>query len=72
MTPGMPSLAWGRIFFLYGPFEHPKRLIPSVAQALLKGQEAHAPMGDSGETSCTVLMRPRHLRPSSIVTSKAL
>jgi nucleoside-diphosphate-sugar epimerase len=38
--PGMPSIAWGRIFFLYGPHEHPQRLVPSVARALLEGREA--------------------------------
>jgi nucleoside-diphosphate-sugar epimerase len=37
---GSPSLAWGRIFFLYGPHEHPQRLVPSVARALLDGREA--------------------------------
>jgi nucleoside-diphosphate-sugar epimerase len=37
---GGPSLAWGRIFFLYGPHEDPRRLVPSVALALLKGREA--------------------------------
>jgi nucleoside-diphosphate-sugar epimerase len=37
---GMPSLAWGRIFFLYGPHEHPQRLVPAVARALLEGREA--------------------------------
>ena len=36
----MPSLAWGRIFFLYGPYEHPQRLVSSVALALLQGREA--------------------------------
>jgi nucleoside-diphosphate-sugar epimerase len=36
----MPSVAWGRIFFLYGPHEHAERLIPSVARALLEGREA--------------------------------
>lgn len=34
------ELAWGRIFFLYGPGEHPDRLLPSVARALLDGREA--------------------------------
>jgi nucleoside-diphosphate-sugar epimerase len=32
------SLAWGRIFFLYGPGEHPNRLVSSVACALLRGE----------------------------------
>ena len=34
------ELAWGRIFFVYGPGEHPDRLVPSVARALLTGREA--------------------------------
>ena len=29
------SAAWGRIFLLYGPHEHPRRLVPSVIRALL-------------------------------------
>ncbi|MFN2628139.1 MAG: NAD-dependent epimerase/dehydratase family protein [Gaiellaceae bacterium] len=34
------ELAWGRIFFLYGPHEHPERLVASVARALLRGERA--------------------------------
>jgi nucleoside-diphosphate-sugar epimerase len=34
------SSAWGRIFFLYGPHEHPGRLVSSVIRALLRGEEA--------------------------------
>ncbi len=34
------SAAWGRIFFLYGPHEHPTRLVPSVVRALLHDQPA--------------------------------
>lgn len=29
------SLAWGRVFFLYGPGEHPDRLVPSIIRSLL-------------------------------------
>lgn len=36
----VPSLGWGRIFFLYGPGEHPARLVSSVAGALLEGRPA--------------------------------
>lgn len=32
------SLAWGRLFFVYGPFEHRKRLVASVIRSLLKGE----------------------------------
>jgi nucleoside-diphosphate-sugar epimerase len=31
------ELAWGRLFFLYGPHEAPERLVPSVTRALLLG-----------------------------------
>jgi len=38
-TAGL-EVAWGRIFFLYGPHEHPQRLVPSVVCSLLRGAEA--------------------------------
>jgi nucleoside-diphosphate-sugar epimerase len=34
------SAAWGRVFFQYGPHEHPDRLVPSVIRQLLLNQEA--------------------------------
>ncbi len=34
------SLAWGRLFFMYGPHEAPNRLVPDVALALLRGEPA--------------------------------
>jgi nucleoside-diphosphate-sugar epimerase len=34
------STAWGRIFFQYGPFEHPSRLVSSVIRNLLQGEPA--------------------------------
>ena len=34
------SSAWGRVFFLYGPHEHPDRLVASVVRALLSGEPA--------------------------------
>jgi nucleoside-diphosphate-sugar epimerase len=34
------STAWGRIFFLFGPHEHPARLVSSVSRALLAGERA--------------------------------
>jgi nucleoside-diphosphate-sugar epimerase len=33
-------LAWGRLFFLYGPGEHPNRLVPSILNPLLNDQPA--------------------------------
>lgn len=37
--------AWGRLFFLYGPGESPARLIPSVINALLRGEPARTSSG---------------------------
>jgi nucleoside-diphosphate-sugar epimerase len=34
------SIAWGRIFSLFGPYEHPDRLVASVVRHLLLNQEA--------------------------------
>lgn len=34
------ELAWGRVFFLYGPGEAPGRLVAAVARALLAGRRA--------------------------------
>lgn len=39
------SAAWGRVFFLYGPREHPKRLVASVIRALLLGERAATTAG---------------------------
>lgn len=38
--------AWGRIFFQYGPYEHPNRLVASVINALLEGREAECSPGE--------------------------
>lgn len=40
------SVAWGRIFFLYGPCEGPGRLVASVIRALLKGEPALCSQGN--------------------------
>ncbi len=34
------STAWARVFLLYGPHEHPKRLVSSVIRSLLQGERA--------------------------------
>jgi nucleoside-diphosphate-sugar epimerase len=39
------ELAWGRLFFLYGPREAPGRVVASVARALLKGEPAKTTSG---------------------------
>jgi nucleoside-diphosphate-sugar epimerase len=40
------SAAWGRIFFLFGPHEGPKRLVSSAILSLLRGQPFEASKGD--------------------------
>jgi len=40
------SGAWGRMFFLYGPNEHPDRLIPLFIRALLRREPARCLHGD--------------------------
>ncbi|MFF2018103.1 NAD-dependent epimerase/dehydratase family protein [Paenibacillus sp. NPDC058177] len=39
------SSAWARIFYLYGPWEHEDRLVPSVILSLLKGEHAKCTHG---------------------------
>jgi nucleoside-diphosphate-sugar epimerase len=51
VTPTRPktlygSFAWGRIFFLYGPYEVDTRLVPIVITSLLKDQEAKCTHGN--------------------------
>jgi len=40
------STAWGRIFFLYGPHEHPDRLVPSVIRSALQGKPIRCSHGN--------------------------
>jgi nucleoside-diphosphate-sugar epimerase len=40
------SYAWGRIFFLYGPYEHPDRLVSSVMRSLLNDEPARCSHGN--------------------------
>lgn len=39
------SAAWGRIFFVYGPYEPPGRLVPAVVRSLLQNQPARCSHG---------------------------
>jgi nucleoside-diphosphate-sugar epimerase len=39
------EVAWGRLFFLYGPGEDPARLVPGVIRALLAGERAATTTG---------------------------
>jgi nucleoside-diphosphate-sugar epimerase len=34
------SAAWGRLFFLYGPHEHPQRLVASIVRSIMAGEPA--------------------------------
>lgn len=40
------ELAWGRIFFVYGPGEPERRLVPSVGRALLAGEAVPTTRGE--------------------------
>ena len=40
------DFAWGRIFYPYGPYEDPKRLVPSVIKSLLNGETAQCTHGN--------------------------
>ncbi len=40
------SSAWGRIFFLYGPHEHPDRLVAFVIRSVLRGEPARCSHGN--------------------------
>jgi nucleoside-diphosphate-sugar epimerase len=42
---GGPSLAWGRVFWVYGPGEDRSRLVPSIAVPLLAGEPARLANG---------------------------
>ncbi len=39
------SVAWGRVFHLYGSYEHPQRFVPAVIRSLLRGEEARCTAG---------------------------
>jgi len=40
------SSAWGRIFFLYGPYEHPARFVSSIIGSLLRNEPARCTHGN--------------------------
>lgn len=40
------GLAWPRIFYTYGPFEDPRRLVPSIVAALRRGEVARTTPGE--------------------------
>jgi nucleoside-diphosphate-sugar epimerase len=40
------EFAWARLFFLYGPWEHPARVVPSAVLACLRGEAFRATAGE--------------------------
>jgi nucleoside-diphosphate-sugar epimerase len=42
---GSFASAWARIFFVYGPHEHPDRLVAAVVRSLLAGEPARTSHG---------------------------
>jgi nucleoside-diphosphate-sugar epimerase len=58
--PGL-SVAWARIFHLFGPREAPARLVPSVARALLAGEEAACASGQPVRDFCSTAYLGRAL-----------
>ncbi len=40
------SFAWPRLFYLYGPGEHPRRLVPTLIQSFLEHRAADLTSGD--------------------------
>jgi len=40
------NLGWARIFWTYGPYEHPSRFVPSVILSLLRGEPALCTAGN--------------------------
>lgn len=40
------GLAWARLFYLYGPYEDPRRLVPAAIKALSTGQEFKTTSGE--------------------------
>ena len=40
------SSAWSRVFFLYGPHEHPARLVSSVILSLIRSEQARCSHGN--------------------------
>jgi nucleoside-diphosphate-sugar epimerase len=76
------SLAWGRVFFVYGPGEKPERLVPSVIQSLLAGAPAHCTAGtqrrdflyvaDAADAFVSLLRRDDVVGPVNIGSGEAI
>lgn len=75
------SLAWGRIFHVYGPHEHPDRLVSAVTRALLQGEEALCTHGRQVRdliyspelgTALTALLQTEVTGPVNLASGKAV
>lgn len=40
------SLAWARIFYIYGPYENERRFIPDIIQSLLRNEPTRTTLGE--------------------------
>ncbi|WP_114859415.1 NAD-dependent epimerase/dehydratase family protein [Azospirillum brasilense] len=75
------EVAWGRIFFLYGPHEAPSRFVPDVITSLLKGEPALCSHGRQERDFMHVadvarafvaLLESNHTGPVNIASGTAL
>ena len=75
------ELAWGRLFFPYGPGESPGRLVASVADALLAGRLAETSSGlqrrdflyvDDVAAAITALLGSAVVGPVNIASGEAV
>lgn len=56
-----PGTAWARLFHLFGPGEHPDRLVPSIVLALRQGREARCASGRPIRDVCSTAFAGRAL-----------
>jgi len=40
------ELAWARIFYIYGPYENPRRFVPDIITTLLRGEPTRTTLGE--------------------------
>lgn len=40
------SVAWARVFLVYGPFDDQRRLVPSLVRSLIRGESAKTTLGE--------------------------
>jgi nucleoside-diphosphate-sugar epimerase len=75
------ELAWGRLFFLYGPHEQTGRLVPAVIRALLAGERVATTAGaqvrdfmhvDDAAAALAALLDSRATGPFNIASGRAV